>query len=71
MSQIHDKVSEWRNMSTLGLFFFFGKPALKIQLIVLVLYKADAIIISSNVSCPCHDVAVKIVRYTTITHTLK
>ena len=44
-----DSVSDWSNMSTCRLLFQWAST-IKIQLSVLVLYKADIIIISSNVT---------------------
>ena len=52
-------MSEWGNMSIRGLLFQWAST-IKIQLGVLVKYKADIIIIYSNVTCSRHDTATKL-----------
>jgi hypothetical protein len=52
----HDNVSEWSDMSTRGVLFQCAST-IQIQLSVLVLYKLDIIIISSNVTYFRHDMA--------------
>ncbi len=50
-----DNVSEWSDMST-GELLFQSTSTIQIQLSVLVLYKVDIIIISTNVTCSSHDI---------------
>ena len=51
-------MSEWIDMFHGGLLFQWGNP-IKIELNVLVWYKSDIIIISSNVTCFRHDIPEK------------
>ena len=50
-----NNVSEWRDMSSRGLLFQWA-ITMNIPLSVLV-YKADIITISSNITCSCHAIA--------------
>ena len=54
-----DNVSQWISISTRGVFFQLAS-IIKIQLIVLVWYKGDLAIISSNVTCSCQNIAEKL-----------
>ena len=51
----------------------FNENTKKIQLSMLILYKVNIIIISSNVTCSRHDLAENLLTwcYTTITHSLE
>jgi hypothetical protein len=65
-------MSELNDISTLERLFQWAST-IKIQLGVLVKYKANIIIISSNVACSRQDIAVKIpfgVKHHSLTHLL-
>jgi hypothetical protein len=57
-AQYQYNVSEWSGMFTYGSMFQWTR-GLEIQLRMLVWYKAEIIITSSNVASSCHDIAGK------------
>jgi hypothetical protein len=58
-SRNRGNVSKWSDKTTCGLLFQQAKP-IKNQISVLVYYKSDIVIISSNVTCSRHDIAEKL-----------
>jgi hypothetical protein len=69
LARNQDNVSEWSDMSTRGV-LFQGTSTIKFQLSVLVQYKADTSIISSNVTYSHHDIAEKIASFGVNNHSL-
>ena len=65
-----NNVSEWSNMSTHGLLFQWA-TTIKIQLCMLVKYKADMIIISSNVTWDSWKIADLALKQQSFTHYTK
>ena len=57
-TRIQNNVSGWSDRSTRGC-LFQRDSTIKVQLGVFVLYKADIIIITSNLACSRHDIVVK------------
>jgi hypothetical protein len=56
LTQIQDNVSKWSKMSIHGMLFKWANT-IKIQLSMLIYYKADIIIISLKVNCYHYDIA--------------
>ena len=70
LARNQENVSEWGNMSICGLLLQWAST-IKLQLSVLVLYKADLCIISLKITCSCHDIAEKLlscIKEQSLTH---